>query len=111
MRGEPMHQYFIDKGLKANLDITSTHENNIRKLFRERFDLITGNELSLRYQIKKYGFSSEAIEKAFPLVDKGGYYMAVNRQTSIEIVEKLEAAFNELQNSGKLQLITGNWLR
>ena len=45
------------------------------------------------------------------VIDKGGYYMAFNKDTSADVISKVKKAFNEIKNAGQLEKLKSKYLK
>lgn len=78
----------------------ATDQQNIRLLFQGRIDLISSGNILIVHQLKALGFNFSEIEAVMPLTEKGGYYMAVNRDTPDYVIERIRKAFNQVIKEG-----------
>ncbi|MDA8134685.1 MAG: ABC transporter substrate-binding protein [Desulfobacteraceae bacterium] len=113
LRDDASTQYFIEKGFIENkhFELISLAEVEIKMLYAGRYDLIPGDEIAAKYQAKSYGYDPSQIEKAFLLIDRGGYYMAFNKGTDSELVKKIENTFLQLTREGLLDHIKEKYLK
>lgn len=106
------HQQLIKRGFpEKQLQKITSANSNILMLAFGKVDLIPANEFALISQLKskdvkvsllhyKNSLSYHQVEKAYLLVDKGGYYMAFSKKTSDQIVVKVRKAFDEISQQG-----------
>ncbi|WP_222937623.1 substrate-binding periplasmic protein [Spartinivicinus ruber] len=94
MRGDVSHQFFSSIGITESngLNITISEEENIRKLFNLKIDLISGNNISLPIRMKKLGYDFNDINPVI-MTFKYDYYMAVSKSTSDTVYTKINDAF------------------
>jgi polar amino acid transport system substrate-binding protein len=113
LRDDASTQYFVEMGLLDNTKhyIIPKAESEVKMLYAERIDLIPGNETAAKYQAKIYGYPPSEIEKSFLLFDDGGYYMAFNKDTDPELVNKINHAFIDLSYEGAFQRIKEKYLK
>lgn len=76
-------------------------EDYLPLFFEGKVDLIPGSLLALNYQFKRLGLPIEDVEPVFTLNEDGlGNYLALNKNTSPEIADKLNEALVELKEQG-----------
>lgn len=99
MRGDVSHQFFnlINITSKNGLNISNSEEINIEKLFKSKVGLISGNSVSLPIRLKKLGYNYSDIEPTIKTF-KYDYYMAMSRQTSNVIYNRINRAYNDISN-------------
>ncbi|MDE1465214.1 substrate-binding periplasmic protein [Spartinivicinus poritis] len=99
MRGDVSHQFLSSVGFeeKKALSISVSEEENIKKLYAFKVDLISGNNITLPIRLKKLGLKFEDVYPAI-MTFKYNYYMAVSNNTSNEVYNKLNNAFKEIYN-------------
>ena len=107
MRNDDSHNYLLSKGFKhgVNIDVVTSEEQNVIKLFAGRVDFVIQSELSFLIRLKKLGYSINDVEKAY-LIYAGsgeGSYMAFSKKTSDETVKKVIKAFKELNSEGLIE--------
>ncbi|MCX4027264.1 transporter substrate-binding domain-containing protein [Endozoicomonas sp. SM1973] len=97
MRGDVSHQFLSSEGFEENkaLRISVSEEENIKKLYALKVDLISGNNISLPIRLKKLGYKFEDVESAI-MTFKYNYYMAVSNNTSDEVYSNLNNAFEDI---------------
>jgi len=90
-----------------NLLLFSAKHQDMKLFFDGKLDLILGSELTLPYQVSKYGQHIKQVEAVlkFDLPELQGNYLALNRETSGEIVEKLQQQYRLLLKHQKIQPI------
>lgn len=91
------------KGLNL-LEVSSKHED-INLFFMGKLDLIIGSELTLPYQVKDAGYSTSTVTEALelPLLKLEGNFLAINLQTSPELVKQLQQQLQLLKEQGGIQ--------
>lgn len=101
LSGGSIEQFFIANGFhKENYDLVNRSEQLLKMLFAERVDLIPGDPLDLAYQIKMLGYKYTEIETACFLAEEGGYYMIANKDTSADILIKIQKSLEEVLATG-----------
>lgn len=113
MQNDAVHEFFKEKGFQEGMhfQVVSNEEQNMRKLFAGRIDLLPGNALSLAFKFKKMGLPFQKTEKKFKLIDKGGYYMAFGKKTPEKTVKKVENSFQALQEKGIIRETEEKYLK
>lgn len=83
-----------------NLELVSSDEISIRKLFAGRIDIMPYDEMSFLERIKRAGFSFDKVEK-MARVDSISHelYIGVSLQTSDEKVKKLKKALAQFKKT------------
>lgn len=102
-------KYLQDQGFKV--EMTSKIELNWRKLFRGRIDMVSALELEAAHNMNKYGESFNLLEKLIKIDDRYNYYLAVNKQTSDDIVNQLQNALEVMKMDGSYEIIRQNYLK
>lgn len=103
-------QYLISKKIEG-LDMVRSYALIIRKLYRQRTDLMIIDELTLFYLIRKEAKKDNRVkfqdfEKIFFARDiSADMYMAFSNNTSNDIVERSRKALSELKSSDEYKAI------
>ena len=110
VREYAVHQMLRSQGFEdgKNLDAVSAQELNIKKLFKERVDMIVGSALDLSWRMKTQPDLPpfEELEEAFALKEIfTEIYMAFGVKTSDEVVSQVRTAFEQLKAEGKIDNI------
>lgn len=89
------HAGFIEG---ENMDIATDEYANIRKLFKQRVDLILQEVEPLKLRLEELGFSHTEVKKVFSIVPDGGQAgcMAFSNDTSKAMVERVRAALKKV---------------
>ncbi|MCP4405252.1 MAG: amino acid ABC transporter substrate-binding protein [bacterium] len=114
MRDDQAHQFLLKQGFneEEHLDIVSREELNIRKLIGGRIDFLPSAELSLADRMKKLNLPFSKVEKTFLLYGgEAKSYMAFSQQTSDELVDRVRAAFEELNAEGIIETTVEKYLK
>ena len=99
--GGSVEQFFITRGFQKDDYMLVPHsEQLIKRLIKNRVDLIPGDPIDLAYQMKHLEYNFERLENVYLLSEKGGYYMIANKDTSDEIVVKLQKSLDRVLASG-----------
>lgn len=92
-------QLLIAAGYPANkIERVTKPEQNIKKLTRDRIDLLAFNTDSTRYTMKRMGLDPADYETVFPLKDISLYY-AFNNETDDTIINEYNDALNQLKKT------------
>ncbi len=87
----------------THLDLSSNEEQNVRKLYAERFEFSVGMLISHYAMARKNNLDPSQLEPAF-ILEKGlGCYFAFNRKVDPKVFQRFSAAFTELSRSGELK--------
>jgi len=97
--------------LGFNLDLCNTEEHNFKKLLLSRIDLLTALELSAAYHMNKQGQSFSQLEQLAKLDGRYDYYLALNIDTSDEIVTTLQNALTHTKTDGTYEKIKQLYLK
>lgn len=102
VRGGAIEELLISKGFEAgvNFDPANSGKQNILKLFAKRVELIPGSGISIAHRMKSTPHKMSELESVFTLIDRGGYYIAVNKDTPDETVDRIRGAFDSLIAEG-----------
>jgi polar amino acid transport system substrate-binding protein len=91
------------------MDRSGRDEDSFRKFAAKRVAFITGTELGMAWQRKKLDLDIR-YEKVLPLAQNGAYFYAMNPQSDPTLVNRLQAAINELKATGRLKAISAHYL-
>lgn len=106
MRGDWRAKLLKDHGIRV--DEAASHEQNVRKLMRKRFDLWVLSDLDAPFVVKNAGFNISDIEIAYVIKEDSSYIM-LSRDTSKEIVERWQNTFFEIQKTDFLKKTAKKW--
>jgi polar amino acid transport system substrate-binding protein len=101
-----LSQGFVKGG---NLDITTFAVDIVRKMKVARVDLTPLNPYSLPTFARDAGVAPDQLEPVFLYTREGGYYLALNKQSSPALLAKLDAAFAAMVKDGGLAKIIERW--
>ncbi|ACS79456.1 substrate-binding periplasmic protein [Maridesulfovibrio salexigens] len=112
LRGGSVEEILKARGFEqgCNYDEAATNKQNILKLFLNRIDLIPGSEVTMAHRMKSTSHKFSDLEMAFVLVDQGGYYIAVNKETPDDVVRRIQGAFDSLIAEGGRDKIIKTYL-
>lgn len=102
--------YLVELGF-PNLDITHSEKLNTTKLLHERFDLMPSLELVMFARLRDLGVSYNTVEKVVVFDNRFDFYLAINKQTSDTIVNRLQIAFDKLRENGSYELLKRKYLK
>ncbi len=95
----------------THLEQVPREEQNIKKLFNGRIDLVGNVELYMAYTVKSLGLDFDKLEKVYEIQDNTAYFMALSKNTPDSIVERLQDAFDELLQDGTYDKIAEKYLK
>jgi len=85
-----------------NLDLVASDQQNIRRLFAGKIDLMTHDDLSFRYSIEAEKLDYSLVEKLIPLDGSSReLQLAASLGTSDAVVEKLRASLAAFKKTKK----------
>ncbi|WP_159064833.1 substrate-binding periplasmic protein [Thaumasiovibrio subtropicus] len=88
------------ESLGFQIDKTPHQHVLTRYLLRGRVDLISSLEMTMSERLKELGESKDVVEKVMMLDKRYSYYLALNKATPDEVVEKLQHALDGLKQDG-----------
>ncbi len=100
-RGDAAENFLLKNGFSANenFDLVPDDVINLRKLLLGRIELMSGTELSIAYFCKLLGLKESQIERSILMIDQGEYFLAMSKQTSPEVVKKMQLTFSEMEKN------------
>lgn len=105
------YRFLLNDGFpKSNLEEVELNEQNIKKLFAGRVDLIVDSTLVARSEMKRLGFPLDEIEEALTLFEHE-LYIALNKDTPDETIQRLQNAVDELNKNGAIQDIVTQYMQ
>ncbi|MET1079618.1 MAG: ABC transporter substrate-binding protein [Pseudomonas sp.] len=103
-KNDAISQHLIDRGLTVQ---TALRDNeNVKKLDKGLIDLWVTADPSGPYMAKQEGLAQVKVVQRF---HKADLYLALNKNTSDELVQKLQAALESLRGEGQLEAIKGRY--
>lgn len=81
----------------------------VEMLHNNRIDLLAYGQIATRWFFKNKGYAQDDFEEVF-FLQKSDYYYALNKNTDDKIVSQLQAAFDQVKASGKLEDIVREYL-
>ena len=109
-------QYLLSQGFKKGKNVfpTSTYFSSFLKLRANRIDLWAMNEMVAFHLLKEKGYNPNNILKRsyyFETLSKKGLYMAFNKKSSIELVNKFQRAFLKMKENGKYEELRSSFFK
>lgn len=110
VRDNASQQFLLRNGVKPDR-MQCVHELtlNIKKLIGHRIDAAVGLEGSLRHAIRSLGHSYEEFDVVYTLFSKELYF-AASHDMDPAIVQRLQAAFDDLKDEGVIDIIIKRYL-
>jgi len=111
VRGGVYQAIFEDLGFKVgeNLIQFSYSKQYFQPFLLGKVDLILGSDIVLPHMLQKIDISMELVEPAVKMIDTSGNYLALNKSTPDEIVEKLNKELQKLKDSGEFKNIINTY--
>jgi len=107
---ESFDEQFLLKHNFTNLESTDNNIYNIKKLMRNRFDVITATNVTIKAFMAKAGYTMDEIESRFDFLNVDAYF-AFSKQVDEDVVLAWQKEFEKLQKSGELHAIQEKWLK
>ncbi|HBY84779.1 MAG TPA: hypothetical protein DEO86_02800 [Colwellia sp.] len=102
--------YVEGLGYQANIYSVGSREQVIHMLFKGRVDYILGGVLHNAWKLKSLGYDPDMIERVVEIPNTSqGLYIAIGKQTDIELVNKIRKALADLEQSGRVSEIMSLW--
>lgn len=96
--------------LKKNLDIAVNGKQCIRKLAYDRFDLLAYDENVSKWLMKQEEVDPADYETVYVL-NEGAHYFGFNKDTSDELIQKIQDALDQIKKDGEYQNIMDRYLK
>ncbi|HEX9777294.1 MAG TPA: ABC transporter substrate-binding protein [Geopsychrobacteraceae bacterium] len=104
-------QMLLEQGLNRSRLYRYNHgAHMVTMLHNRRIDLLAYGQIATRWFFKDRGYSPDDFEEVF-FLQESDYYYALNRKTDDKIVSQLQAAFDQVKESGTLAEIVQNYLQ
>lgn len=112
VRDDGGHQILLQYGFEneRNLFPVAQGEQNIRKLLAGRIDLLFSENMFVTMKMKALDLPLSQIEEALLAMEIPNY-MAFSKQTSDAMVERVRAAFDQIQAEGTVDTIAEKYLK
>lgn len=88
---------------EKNLDLSPSDDASLNKLLAGRIDFITGSDYTIDYLLQKNGVPTGRLKRLLPLVDQGEYFVAASKNTPQAMVQRLRAAFEQMEKDGTIK--------
>jgi len=113
VRGFFSEKILLDAGLKPGINIeqVAMPVQNVRKLFRNRVDMVNFEDLTFVYYLKATNNKVSETEKVLDIDYTGNLCYAFNKETEKTIVEKFQKAFEKIRSGGVYDAIKKGYLR
>lgn len=92
-----------------NLVLVNKRVLLFRMLFAGRIDLITGHDITVKYQLELEGLPYSEIEYVYPIDVEGAYYMALKKGSDPDLLARLRDSFSIIEQSGKLEILKAKY--
>ena len=101
-----------DMGLSPTreLIVTRNKQEQMRVFLKGRADLITGNEFTMARALAETGHCMDEVVPVL-LMNEKGYYLAANKDTDPELVERLRLANAKIQQMGVVQQSIAHYMQ
>lgn len=111
VRGGVYQDLFENLGFKVgeNLMPFSYSKQYFQPFLLGKVDLILGSDIVLPYIFQKLGFNIGLVEPALKMIDTQGNFLALNINTSDEIVKILNDELQKLKDTGEFQKIIDSY--
>ncbi len=99
--GYALTDRLLDEGFAEQRELIVTHNklSQIRVFLSGHADLITGNEYTLAWALRREGYSMAAVEPVLVMTERG-YYLAANPSVQDSVVQRLQKASDAVGQSG-----------
>ena len=103
-------QMLLNQGLnRARLYRYNKGTHMVKMLHNNRINLLAYGQIATRWFFKDQGYDPDDFEEVF-FLQKSDYYYAFNKNTDDKIVNQLQAAFDQVKESGRLEEIIRDYL-
>lgn len=109
LRGDSREEFLRANGA-GNLYPVSSHQSNLKRLMLRRVDMIATSTDELVLNANALGYSLKLFETAYVLFE-GNVYLAMNRDTDQDVIDKLKAVMRKVTSDGSLRQIAMRWGR
>ncbi len=112
VRDDIAELFLRQKGVSVDkIDRVAYPLQNARKLSAGRIDMWAYGEPVGLWIIKKNGLNSQNFEIVYQLGVAGDNYFAFHKETSDELIQRFQKAFDELKKEGRYKAILDNYLK
>lgn len=103
-------QFMINNGIdKESMDSTKNYFLNIKKLTKNRFDIMLIDDNVMKWHLKIMKLNPDDY-KVINVVSEGELYFAFQKDTDDSIVQKYQMALDKIKNEGGYQQIIDNYM-
>ncbi len=106
LRGDFRYKFF--KNRKFDIQEASSHEQNLKKLLRNRFDLWVSSDIEGPQVAKKLDIDIKRIKQVFVFKEASSYIM-ISNDTPQEIIKEWEVAFKRIQQPDFFKKKSKEW--
>jgi polar amino acid transport system substrate-binding protein len=92
------------------VDLTNSHDDNMRALLGRRITAVPDNELAVRWYLKTHNLPQQSLVSALQLGETGGYYFALNPDSDPELVRRLKQGYETVMKTAALKEILTHYL-
>ena len=87
------------------IDEAVTSDQNLKKFFKKRFDILVDNQYSILYQLKKQNRLNE-IRELNPIISNTNAYLGFSKkQNHHKIIKKFNSILKEMKADGSYDVI------
>ncbi len=86
-----------------HVELVPTIEQNWKKLFLHRIDMVSALELEAAYSMRQYGRNINQLEKVAIVDKRYEYYLALSRNSPVSDIKRLQSALDEMKADGTYQ--------
>jgi len=101
-------QYLEEKKFN-NLEASRHIHLNIRKLMKNRFEVISATNVTLKSMVEKAGYKMSDIKKVYNFLTVGAYF-AFSKDVSSEVIKAWQNELDKMEKDGRLAAIQNKWL-
>lgn len=97
---------------ERELVLVNDWQTAIDMVVKGRVDLMVTNELVISYQLEQLNQPKKALKKVFTIKEfkSNHHYLACNKQTDAEIIQRLRQSISKLKDTNLQQLLREKWL-
>lgn len=112
-REDVREQYFLSQGFirGKQLDSSGNPKQNVRKLMKQRIDLVADSDLSFYYLVKQLNYKPNLFNKVFELEAISlPFYIAFSKKTKPDLVAAFRNALERVKRKGVFDTIQQKYL-
>lgn len=111
-RGDVYEIYLQDQGFEVDVNLLrfNSKADAVLPFLHGKLDLLIASELILPVWLAEHQHSVTAVEAVVNLSEIGHNYLALNKQISPEIRQRLQAALDELHKNGEFTQLSQQFL-